>query len=468
MALLSTSFNTPTLDQIHASMIADYKNRFPDADASKFSDTWKRLRVIAGAVLGLHAHIEVAYQDELPDSAAAARLDRWGTILNRARKAATPSSGIAVLRCVGAPGSTITPGLTLTHTDGTKFQTNSTATVAGGGTYVDVDVLASDTGKKTNKTTGEVLQFTATPAGFQSKATLIGDLTEGEDVEDDGSYRPRVLDQLAQPGMGGNRNDYVEWALEVAGVATAYVFPQRDGLGSVDLACLHTGRGAARLLSTPEIAAVKAYIDQRRPVSVADFRVLTVSASNQDVDARVTPIGDAQYTFDWDSSPGYTVSAWNGATRTLTFSGGARPVDLAVGDRITYKSTVLPYGSGAEMIVEAFGAGAADVIITLASTPASGPPVAGNALYSGGPLVEPIRQAILAHFDSLGPARGAYASGVWEDSLRTATLYGIAQRQEGVQDTTLVAPGANVVPVNTAPGMTIELLVPRQILVRPS
>ena len=86
------AFTIPSLDEIHGRLIGDYKARFPGADVSRFSDTWKRLRVLAGAVLGLHYHLNVVYEDLLPDGAAGEKLDRHGDIHDVTRKPATAAS----------------------------------------------------------------------------------------------------------------------------------------------------------------------------------------------------------------------------------------------------------------------------------------------------------------------------------------------------------------------------------------
>lgn len=457
-------FTVPSLEETHGILLADHANRFPTDDVSRFSDNWKRLRTTALAVTALHAHIDVVDSEIMPDTSDKDRQDRWGTILGVPRKLATSAFGTAVLRCFGTVGASVTVS-TLGHTDGTTY-TNGTGTIGAGG-FIDVDVTAIDTGSITRKSVGEVLTFVAPPAGVQSTAELQADLDHGgEDDESVGAYQVRLLDKMAQPGMGGNANDYRQWALALDGVSTAYVYPLRQGLGSVDLAFLHGGRGSTRLGTAPEIAVVQAYIDTQRPVSVADFRVLTVTAEPNDVEVLVTPTDDPQYQFDWDDTIPPAVSAWNATTRVLTFV--TRPTDIFVKDRILYRSAAP--NDGSELVVEALGPGAQDVTVqTLTTAQAAAPPVAGNAVYSGGPLVEPLRQAILTLFDTLGPARGSDAAkvaGLWEDKLRPSTLFKLAQLSAGVLDSVITTPAVNVAATNNPPVGTVGLITPRRVLVR--
>lgn len=457
------AFTIPSLDEIHGRLIGDYKARFPGADVSRFSDTWKRLRVLAGAVLGLHYHLNVVYEDLLPDGAAGEKLDRHGDIHDVTRKPATAAKKANALRVTGTPASSVAIGDALVHADGTRYQVDENASIPGGGSYVDVDVLALDTGSATRKQTGETFTFESPPSGINSSAVLVLDMDEdGDDEETDGAYRARILDRIAQPGMGGNANDYATWALEVTGIAGAYVFPLRQGLGSVDLACLHTGSGVVRLLTSGEIAEVQDYIDDRRPVSVADCRVLTVAAEPNDMEILITPEDGAEYQFDWDDTTPLAVSTYTAGTRTLKFT-AARPADMQAGHRLIYKRTAATKNDGSEVVIESLGPGADEVVLT---TDPANPPQAANAVYAGGPLVEIVRQAVLAHIDALGPARGSYAQGAWDGTLRTASLSKLAQLTPGVLDSTVVVPSANVEATNTAPNPSVGLITAQQVLVR--
>lgn len=459
------SFKVPSLEEMHETQLAMHKVQMPDDDISSTSDNWKRQRTTALAVTSLHAHIAQAERDALPDTSDPERQDRWGAIYNVPRKGATAASAAAALRVFGTPGSGVVIGSVLAHVDGTTFQTNSAGTVGGGG-FLDVDVLSLTLGSIAKKAKGEILTFLAAPPGIVSVAELQADIDRGgDDVEGPGSFKVRLLDKTAQPGMGGNANDYVKWQLANPGVATAYTYPLRQGLGTVDMAFLHSGRGSVRIPSAPEIAAVQAYVDTQRPVAMAMDRVITVVAEPNDVEILVSEIS-ASFAFDWDDTLPPTVSAWNGTARVLTFS--ARPADLVVKDRLTYRSAAP--NDGSELTVEALGPGAQDVtVVALTTAQAAAPPVAGNTVYSGGPLVETLRQAILAHMDQLGPARGTnpkQVAGVWEDTLRISRLKTLAQLTTGVLDSNVITPAANVAPANVPPVGQVGLIIPRRVLVR--
>jgi len=461
---MSDVFPIPSLEEIHRQLMADFQNRLRGADAARTGDNWKRVRVNSLGILMMMHRLNTVYDELLPDRSVQ-KIERLGSIYGVPRKQPTIAHKADALRLVGTATSAFTIGDLLAHKDGTRFQLAESGTIPAAG-FIDVDVEAIDAGSVGRKNKLEVLTFLAAPSGIQVQAELQKDIDEGgENLEDIGLYRARILDRIQFPGMGGNRNDYEEWALSQPDVTTAYVYPLRQGLGSVDLAFLHGGSGTPRIPTAPQIAAVQAYIDSVRPISVADFRVLTVVAENNDVEMLLKPFDEPQWKFDWDDTAPLSVSTWNGTTRVLKFT-TARPPDMDVKDRLIYKATVTR-NDGSELVIEALGPAADEVTVKVLTTAqAAAPPVAGNAVYSGGPLVEPARQAILAYFDSLGPARGAHASGTWEDRLTLNHLAGAVEPLDGVFDTSLLTPLANVIPVNDAPAPTIGLIIPRQIIVR--
>ncbi|WP_230478800.1 baseplate J/gp47 family protein [Kingella kingae] len=74
----------------------------------------------------------------------------------------------------------------------------------------------------------------AAPAGVQSDCVITAQ--GGTDAESDASLLARLLERLRRPPAGGNQYDYKNWALSVDGVSSAYVYPLRRGLGTVDIA----------------------------------------------------------------------------------------------------------------------------------------------------------------------------------------------------------------------------------------
>jgi hypothetical protein len=381
----------------------------------------------------------------MPDTASGEFLDRWGAIRGVTRKAATPSRKSSALRVFGTVGATVATGDALTHdATGLQFQVNEDETIPAAG-YVDVDVVAVDVGRQTQLSAGETLRFDDPPTNVNEEAVLQLDIDEdGDDAESDASYRTRILDRFANPPLGGAQNDYVQWALEVTGIASAYAYPGRAGRNSVDVAALHSGSGSSRLLSAGEITDLLEYLDTKKPAGV-DLRVLTVATQEQNIIVRVKPNGDPQYEFDWDDSVSTTVNTWSSSTRTLTFN-AARPASMKAGDRLT----LTPNTAGGDGIQHTIESLVSTNAVILETVPALAPSNSW-AVYSGGPLVDPIRDAIIEHVDSLGTSNtDANPYGSWEANLRPENLSKICQSVTGVKRSAVINPSATVEPVDNA------------------
>lgn len=468
------AFLTFTLDETHALLIALHKRHFPDIDVSEMSDAWLELRTFAGALTDNHAHTEATKNDLLPDTAEGDLLDRWGKIRGVIRKSATPARKSSAFRITGpTPGDPVPDGIALNHESGLRFKTVG-ATVLGATGYADVGIVGIDAGSATRLNKGEVLTFADPVAGLAEEGEMQLDMDEdGTDREADGAYRLRVLSRFSSPPLGGAQEDYVQWALAITGVAAAYCYPLRRGLGTVDVAMLYAGSGAVRLPDYDAVVAFQAVIDTKRPISVKACRVLLPADQETDVHYAVVPNGDPQYEFDWDDSIATTedpADPWDAGTRRMGLTVGAvpgRPPTLKAGDRLV----VADGATGRERVVQQLDG--ANAVILEADATGDEPSGAGSVLYAGGPLTQPTRIAILDLIDGLGTANpDSKRYGTWEGNLRTIAIGRVATAVSGVLDGELVAPVATVVAFDPAyvPGgladLGIGLITPGQILVR--
>lgn len=109
--------------------------------------------------------------------------------------------------------------------------------------------------------------------------------------EADAELLVRLLEHIRRPPAGGNKHDYVKWAKEVDGVASAYCIPLAQGLGTVDVIILASGD--EEIPTQTLLDAVYDYIDDVRPVTASTMRVLAPDVIEQAVTMTVT--GDDLY-----------------------------------------------------------------------------------------------------------------------------------------------------------------------------
>ncbi len=211
------------------------------------------------------------------------------------------------------------------------------------------------------------------------------------------------------------------------------------------------------------------------------LRVVTTIADPRPVEITVTPNGIEAFNFDWvDPVSAPTVLAYNSTTRELQFSGGALPLSLRAGHHIVLRG-VATVQTGAEIKIESIS-GVDKVILEAASAPTVNP-AATDVIYSGGPLVTPIRDAIVAHLngetvyagrgltpipesktttegvsivgldilaEGIGPANPAGLYGSWTGAIIRATLAKIAMYTNGARNATVVTPASDYEAVDDA------------------
>lgn len=491
-------FTVPTQPQMRDTLLQLFKTLFPDRAASPVRFFGKLMAWVAGAVTDLHYNVRSVERDVMPDTTEGKMLDRWLYILapggRRDRKKATAARKSNALRVTGTVGTPITEGLELRDpTTGLLYRITEDDVIPVGG-FVDVDVASVAKGSATRLAADTVLEFVAPPAGITTEAELQLDVDEdGADAELDAAARARMLAALADPPRGGSPPDFVAWALTVEGIILAYCYPSRAGLGSVDVVAFHAGAGGARLLTTLERAELLAALQDLVPVQLARttgaLRVLEVIP--EDLDVEVAIESDE---WDWDDSSPLEVASWDGPTRELDLV--SRPASLVAGSRISIVPAGGTGGTGEQLVVEALS-GATAVILEEAPT---NDPVATDLVYAGGPLVEPIRNALLAHLsgeivyagtgipipastaessgqsvtrlqilaEPLGPENVDRFYGEWSGAAVRSTLSRIATYAAGVVDCDVVLPATDTDPtVYTVPDDDkIAMLFPRRVLVR--
>lgn len=275
-------FLTPDYQAVRDAILRDIANLLPEASTGADSDYAIRANAVGAAIEGLYQHQQWLARQILPDTADADFLERWTSLYGLIRKPAAAATGS--LNFSGTPGSAIAIGTEAKTVSGVAFVTTVGGVIGGGGT-VDLAAQAVVPGIAGNQTAATALTLTAAPAGVLSNAS-IQTMTGGTDTESNAELLARLLTRIQQPPHGGAAHDYVAWALEVAGVIHAYVYPLRRGLGTVDVVITASGG----LPSAPLIASTQTHIDGQRPVT-ADCLVLGPTAVPVAVTAALTLSG---------------------------------------------------------------------------------------------------------------------------------------------------------------------------------
>lgn len=469
----------PDRETVLTEALAHLKSLEPDIDISQDTVIGALHAALVELSYGIHANVKGAWNDIFPSSAMdTTTLERHAErVLGPSpRKGATKSTGTDALTVTGTlAGAAVTAGETLVHTDGTRYQITEGATIGAG--TADLSVESIDTGDTVNKLSGDVLDFESPPANIETEATLVVSLSGGYDQETDAQLLARVLQRLRNPPGGGRFSDWWGWAMEVTGVAGAYLYGPsseavegRRGIGTLDVAIVTSGSGSNRIPSAALQASVEDKLNEDRPAMARDFTVLIPDADTEDIDIQVTP--DSGYSFDWEGSG--VVSSY--AAKVITWT-AALPATLM--SKVDSAGSARIFVAGQLFTVTAYD-NSGPYTTTIDETPETNP-ANPDPIYPGGPSSAAALQAVKDYMDGLGPARGTAPDPNqtdWDDTLRRNKLASVlvyhvdadgdASGVQGIKDINVVTPASNVTPTDHGAGSTVDLLVYNEITIRPA
>lgn len=269
---------TPDVAAIRDALLRDIRNQLPDANVGEDSDYFIRAASVASVAEGIYQDQGWIVRQIFPDTADTEYLELHCRTRNITRKAANTASGPVSL--TGEPNARVPAGLTITR-DGASWSTTEAITLGNDGNGT-VTARASVAGASGNTTAVMSGMLATTPNGIDS-TVIIGIMSGGTNQESDGELLARLLELIRRPPAGGNKYDYKRWALEVVGVSSAYVYPLRRGLGTVDVVIT----SADGLPSADVIERTQAHIDDVRPVTAKSSLVLAPTIKTFDIDVKV-------------------------------------------------------------------------------------------------------------------------------------------------------------------------------------
>lgn len=252
------AYNVPTLSLLLARGQADIESRLPGTFARRrFSVTGAVAFANAGNTAGLHDHLAWTARQIVAHLADDDKLlehcEFWGVW----RKPASTARGDVL---VTTTSETVIPvGTRWQRADGVIFE--STAEVrASAGRNIPVPVEALEAGKNANTAQNVVLELVSPVDFVQSAATAsTTGISGGAELESMDSLRARLLFRVQYPPSGGNKFDYVRWALECPGVTRAWCIPRYRGHGSVGV--MFVLDEEADIFPTPhDLSRVKDYL----------------------------------------------------------------------------------------------------------------------------------------------------------------------------------------------------------------
>jgi len=161
------------------------------------------------------------------------------------------------------PNGTVIPKGTEVSTGGNTpiyFATTADVTIAGGTATAGAEAKIG--GNNGNVTIGAIRNVIGPLAGILT-VTNAATFNGGTNTESDADLLARYIETVRRPATSGNANQYRQWALEIAGISDARVYPIWNGNGTVKVSLLDSNKRAP---SAQKVAEVAAYLESNRPV----------------------------------------------------------------------------------------------------------------------------------------------------------------------------------------------------------
>jgi uncharacterized phage protein gp47/JayE len=219
----------------------------------------------AGAVHSLYGYLDWIFRQMFADTAEREQLLREARLWGITPTPATFATGTATVTGTTSTNGTVIPAGTIYRLDATtSYRVTTGQTIASN--TATLPLTAVNAGSAANVPAGALLTLESPIAGVASTAAVAADIVDGIDEEGTDEVRDRFLLRLREPPEGGADQDYEAWALAVAGVTRAWVYPNELGLGTVVVRFVMDGETSIFPDSTA-VAAVQAKLDAERPAT---------------------------------------------------------------------------------------------------------------------------------------------------------------------------------------------------------
>ena len=210
----------------------------------------------------MNAVISIAF----PDESAGGYLDLEGAKYGITRKPGTRAR--CTMTLTGTAGSTIPAGTVFLTLEGLEFALLEDVLLTGGSDTGTAE--ATEIGSAYNVEGGAITRMVTTMTALS--AWTNASATGGTDQESDAALYERIRDFRSRQATSGNAYHYEQWAMEVAGVGGAKIFPLWNGAGTVKVVLVDADMEPA---SSEIVAAAAAHIEEERPIGAT----VTVAAA---------------------------------------------------------------------------------------------------------------------------------------------------------------------------------------------
>ena len=266
-----SNFNRPTLPEILNRVAVDM-DIVGGVDPTQYNAIVEGIKQsVSGVSHGLHGHLDYLATQYHPYTASKLSLKQHAAVYGVTNLAATAAGGPVTFS--GSNGAVIPVNTLLQSKYGVEYATTAEATIAAGTAAATVQAVA--TGAAGNLAAGEVLSLVSPIGGVNSTLTLTGDgLTGGTDIDGDDSLQSRYFRRVRQPVQGGNKSDYVTWALEHPGVTRAWPAPLGMGDGTVVVYFMMDDTYSNGIPLAADATALYSYIETKRPAGMSGLYVV--------------------------------------------------------------------------------------------------------------------------------------------------------------------------------------------------
>ena len=223
------------IDEIHAAMLAEIPDTYKKQPGYP---AWDFTRAFAVAVQSLGVDVEAVAARQDVANLTGADLDRY-IEQHRGIERKYGDFATAVLTVVTGNGN-IYAGDLFSTANGIQFVATDDQSVVVGDTF---EVLAVEAGATGNVPENTIVYMPITLDGVTA-VTNAEAAHGGADAETDLEYLDRFLYDLQNPANGANQASYISWATDLPGVGRAKVFPQAQGLNTLELCITSSAMGA--------------------------------------------------------------------------------------------------------------------------------------------------------------------------------------------------------------------------------